>query len=271
MAIIRNIFRFTIVGVLLFMGNQLLAQDFEVAPVRVNFNVAPGETQSRTVTIKNHSNRRETFTMRMQDFLVNRNGNMEMLPAGSTRNSIANWININPSFVELEPNESRTLQLNLQAPVDDYSSKWGILSFLTTQEQTAFQADRDLQTGILLSGRIDIHIAYNPATSEAGRLEITQLQEVQSQNPDELRFSVNLDNMGERITTGRIFLIASNLSTAEERRFPTMEITTYPQTSRTVILTIPKGLTQGKYSLAAILDYPGSPSLKGTQIIIDVE
>jgi hypothetical protein len=263
--------RLLIALILFALMGHVNAQDFEVAPVRVSFNAAPGETQTRTVTIKNHSNRRESFTVRPIDFLVQRNGKAEMLPAGSTRNSIANWININPSFVELEPNESRTIQINLQAPSDDFSSKWGMLSFFTTREQTAFHADRALQTGVSLSGRIDIYVSYNPASSEPGRIDINRLQEAFSINPNEMAFTVNLDNLSERIMVGRIFLIASNLETGQEQRFRTVEVTTYPQAGRTVELTIPKSLPAGKYSVAAILDYQGSSSLKGTQIIIDVK
>jgi P pilus assembly chaperone PapD len=247
------------------------AQDFEVAPVRVTFNAAPGESQSRTVTIKNHSSRRETITLRMFDFLVQRDGRMENLPAGSTRNSIATWVTLNPSFMELEPNESRTIQVNLQAPNDDFASKWGILSFVTTAEQTVFSADRELQAGVSVAGRIDIYLMYNPATSEPGRIDISNLQEIESSNPEERRFSVNLENPGERVTIGRIFLIASNMLTGEEKRFRTIEVTTYPQTSRTVELTMPNTLPPGKYSVAAILDYSGSTSLKGAQILMDVE
>jgi hypothetical protein len=259
------------ISLFLSISTFVFAQDFEVAPVRVNFNAAPGESQSRTVTIKNHSNRRETITLRMQDFLVQRQGQMELLPAGSTRNSIASWINLNPAFIEMEPNETRTIQVNLQAPSDEYSSKWGILSFLTTAEQTAFSADKDVRTGIALSGRIDIHLSYNPSTAEPGRLEINQLTEIGNDNPAFRRFTVNLDNLGERITNAKIFIIASNLNTAQEKRFKTIEVATYPQTSRIVELTIPNELEPGKYSIAAILDYPGSQSLKGAQIVIDVE
>jgi P pilus assembly chaperone PapD len=252
-------------------SSQADAQDFEVAPVRVTFNAAPGETQSRNVTIKNHSSRRETITLRMFDFLVQRDGRMENLPAGSTRNSIASWVTLNPSFMELEPNESRTIQVNLQAPNDDFASKWGILSFVTTAEQTVFTADRDLQAGVSVAGRIDIYLMYNPSTSEPGRIDISNLQEIESTNPDERHFSVNLENPGERVTIGRIFLIASNMLTGEEKRFRTIEVTTYPQTSREVELTMPNTLPPGKYSVAAILDYAGSTSLKGAQILIDVE
>lgn len=250
---------------------SLFSQDFEVAPVRVNFNIAPGESQSRSVTIKNHGNRKETFSIRLNDYLVQRHGGMELLPAGSTRNSISGWINLNPSFVELQPNESAVIQVNLQAPTDDYSAKWGIMSFFTTAEQTAFTADRDLQTGVSVSGRIDIYLFYNPAAGDPGRVEIGNLQEVASKNDDERLFTVNLDNPGEKIMNTKVYLIASNLQTGQEHKFRTLEVVSYPQTARIVELGLPKTLPPGRYALAAILDYPGSASLKGTQIIINVE
>ena len=253
------------------LAHQGKSQDLEVAPIRVNFNVAPGETQSRNVAVKNHSNRKETVTMRIQDFLVQRTGEREMLAGGSTRNTIANWITINPAILELEPNEERTVQLTLQAPVDDYISRWGIMSFATAVEQPVFSADRELQTGVSISGRIDIFLTYNPRGGDPGRLEISNLRETDSNNPEERRFLVNLENVGDRIINGQVFLIASNLQTAQEERFRTVEASIYPQTVRTMELVLPASLSPGRYSLAAILDYHGSASLKGTQIIIDVE
>lgn len=249
----------------------LHAQDFEVAPVRVHFNASPGESQIRTVTVKNHGNYKETISMQLRDYLVNRQGTREVLSAGSTANSLSDWVNLNPSFLELQPNESATVQINLQAPADEYDSKWGIISFTTTREQTVFSADVDMQSGVSVTGRIDIFMSYNPDTGEPGNVSISNLHEVTATDSDERRFSVNLDNLGERITPCKVFLVASNMQTGEEYRFGTVDVNTYPQTSRRVELTLPADLEPGTYSLAAILDYPGSESLKGTQITIDVE
>jgi len=249
----------------------IFSQNFEVAPVRVSFNALPGETQSRTVTVKNHSNQRETITLRLQDFLVQRDGQMETLPAGSTRNSIATWVNLNPSFLTLEPNETQTIQVNLQAPNDDFTSKWGLLSFAVSNEQTAFSADRGVQAGLSLSGRIDIFLFYNPASSDPGRIEISNLVETNKGTATERHFNVNIDNYGDRITTGRVFLIASNIDTGFEKRYKTVDVMVYPQSTRTIELSIPIDLPPGRYSLAAILDYPGSTSLKGTQTVINVD
>ncbi len=247
-------------------------QDFEVAPARINFNAQPGEGQSRTVTVKNHGNKKETITLRMYDFLVNREGDIETLPAGSTRNSISNWVNLNPTFLELQPNQSGTVQINLQSPSEDYSAKWGILSFTSSVEQTAFSADQEVQTGLSLLGRIDIYLNYNPMTSESHRLEINKLQEIESTQSGERMFSVNIENVGDQITNCKVFLIASHMETAEEHRFRTTEIKVYPQSVRTVQLSFPENeLPAGEYSLAAIIDFTGSTSLKGTQIVINVE
>ncbi|MFW6351465.1 MAG: hypothetical protein ACOC2E_03685 [Bacteroidota bacterium] len=257
---------------LIFSYTCSYGQDIEVAPARINFNAQPGEGQTRTVTVKNHGNKKETITLRMYDFLVNREGEIETLPAGSTRNSISNWVNLNPTFLELQPSQSGTVQINLQSSSEDYSAKWGILSFTSTVEQTAFTADQEVQTGLSLMGRIDIYLNYNPLTMEAHRLEINRLQEVESTQPGERMFTVNIENTGEQITNAKVFLIASQLETAEEHRFKTTEINVYPQSIRTVLLSFPEDeLPTGEYSLAAIIDYAGSTSLKGTQIIIDVE
>ncbi len=267
----KKIYSIIALAFVVLSSENVVSQDFEVAPVRVTFNIAPGESQSKIVTVKNHGNKKETITLRMLDFLIQRQGRMEILPAGSTRNSIASWINLNPMLVELQPNESANIQVNLQAPLDDYTAKWGILSFATAAEQTSFSVDRELQTGMSISGRIDIFITYNPTTGDVGNVEIGGFQEIASNKSDERRFSVNIDNTGEKILNSKVHLIASDMSTGKEYKFKTIEVALYPQAARTVELVMPKTLPPGRYALAAILDYPGSTSLKGTQILINVE
>ncbi len=128
-----------------------------------------------------------------------------------------------------------------------------------------------MQTGMSISGRIDIFLFYNPLTDTKGRVDIGNLQEVESKAPDYRTFTVNLDNIGDLIVNCDVYLLASNMATGEEHRFRTVEVITYPQSMRTVELRLPMELPSGKYALAAILDYPGSESLKGTQITIDVK
>ncbi len=250
----------------------LLAQDFEVAPIRLNFRGEPGDTETRIITVKNHGNTKENITMTMRDYVVHRHGSREILPSGSTRNSIANWVTLNPSFLELQPNESKEVQVTFQAPVeDDVTSKWGILSFASAIERTPYSADRDVQTGIFISGRIDAYLFYNPVTERDPNIVISNLREVTAADDKVRKFAVNIDNLSNITTGSELYLIASNLRTMEETKFQTHRVRLYPQSSRTIELPLPDELEKGKYSLAAIIDYGSRTNLKGTQITIEVE
>ncbi len=249
----------------------LVAQDFEVAPIRMNFRSEPGETETRTFTIRNHGNRQETIVLTNRDYVVHRHGEREILPSATTRHSISNWVTFNPSFVELQPNEEATVQVTFQAPVEDYASKWGIMSFASTIERTAYSADKNVQTGVFISGRVDAYITYTPPTKQEPNIVISNLREVTSEDHAQRTFAVNIDNLGDNLTRCEIYLIASSLLTDEEKRFETVRVTAYPQSSRTIELELPDALQKGRYSLAAILDYGSKTYLKGTQITIDVD
>ena len=61
------------VPILLIIASPLLgdgrgaAQDFEVAPVKLSFAVEPGGVGTKTVTVRNHDNKRQAFILTMGD------------------------------------------------------------------------------------------------------------------------------------------------------------------------------------------------------------
>jgi hypothetical protein len=262
---------------LLFLIVQIgvsLSQDFEVAPSSLDFNVDPGESQTKNLTIKNHGNKPVSIVLTLRDYIVYKDGQRKILPAESSKNSLAKWITLNPSFMNINPNESMTAQVNFQAPNDDYTSKWGILSVSPAKQQTSFSADKELQTGIGVYGRIDVNLSYTPTSkgNTEKRVKISNLKEIESTEESIRKFSVHIDNLGNTLTDCKIYLIASNLNTLEEKKFNSKKITAYPQSTRTVELSLPANkLKKGKYALSAILDYGSNEALEGTQITIEVE
>lgn len=247
------------------------AQDYSVAPTSLAFNAEPGEMQTRNVLIKNHSNRKLGILLEIQDYLVNRGGETQYLEANSTRNTLANIITISPSYLEINPNEELNAQVSLQAPLDDFSSKWGIITVSPAQEQQAFEADAELTTGLNISGKIAIKVSQTPPGAQDDKnVLINNLKEVTNPQDSVRKFEVDVNNVGNSITSCKVFLIAANLQTAEERTFAPQSFEAYPKTTRTVQLTIPDVLRKGQYSLSAVLDY-GSSTLEGTQILIRVQ
>ncbi len=267
----RKIIFIGIVFITSFIHENIYSQDFEVAPVKLEFTTEPGENQIKTITVKNHSNKKESFIISISDFLPSSTGGFNYMQPNSTKRSCANWLNITPSFFELNPNDEMIVQISMMVPNDQFSAAWCSLYLQTTLEQTSWSSDKNLGTGVTVTGRIGILIYQSPKSNTNHSIKISNLLEVTKLGDRNRKFSATIENLGDKITKCKVYLVASNMRTAEEKQFTSIEIETFPKMSRTIELVMPDELTPGKYSLAAILDYGAKYSLEGTQIFIDVK
>lgn len=265
-----NKFIFFNIATIIFSLSLLNAQDYSVAPAKIAFNAEPGEMQVRNILVKNHSNRKVGILLEVKDYLVNRQGKTQYLEANSTRNTLANIITISPSYLEINPNEEKNAQVSLQAPLDDFTSKWGIITVSPAQEQQAFEADAEVTTGLNISGRIAIQISQTPPGARGNsKVLINNLREATEPSDSIRTFEVDINNVGDNIASCKVYLIAADIRTTEERTFSPLKFQAYPKTTRTLELKLPDVLSNGQYSLSAVLDY-GASALEGTQIMIEV-
>jgi hypothetical protein len=262
--------KFTLI-ILLFVCIFSQAQDFEVSPLKLFFNAEPGESQTKFITVKNHSGKAETFILSLSDYSVNNKGQGQYVEAGSMKNSLADWISFAPSFFPLNPNEEKQVAVTMQQPADEYGSKWGIIFVRTAQEQTAYSADKTVSAGLSVSARIAINVYQTPGTNKNFKATITNLSEISATDDSTRCFNALINNMGDIITDCKVTLIATNIVTAEETMYPPYSFTMFPKSSRKVELYMPKNLSKGSYSLAAVLDYGSKTNLEGAQLVIKVE
>ncbi len=263
---------YILAAILLAASLNSKAQDFEVAPVRLDFNAEPGENQTKVINIKNHSNRKASFIVAISDFLPSSEGKRQMMPPNTTRRSAANWLNINPSFFELNPGDQIPIQVSMLVPGDEYGAAWCMLYIQPSREQTSWDVDKALGAGVQVSGRIGVTIYQSPSSNNNHSIKVTSLKEVTKEEDTNRKFSATLDNLGDKVTNCKVHLIASNINTADEKQFPSFEVETFPKMTRNVEVELPKGeLEPGKYALAVIVDYGPRFALEGAQIVIDVE
>jgi hypothetical protein len=257
---------------LLAVNGLSIAQDFEVAPVRLDFNVEPGENQTKTINVKNHSNQKTTFMVIISDFIPTSDGKRQVMPPSTTRRSAANWLNINPSFFEINPGDQIPIQVTMLVPGDEYGAAWCILYIQPTKEQTSWSVDKALGAGVMVSGRIGVTVYQSPSSNTNHSIKVTSLKETTGDEDDNRTFSATIDNLGDKVSMCKVHLIASNIQTSEEKHYPSFEVETFPKMSRTVELELPtEDLTPGQYAIAVIVDYGPRFALEGAQIIIDVK
>jgi len=261
-----------IIFIIIFSTNFTLlnAQDFEVAPVKLFFSADPGESQTKTISIKNHANKNTSYSVTTGDYTISNTGQITFQKAGTNKNSIINYLSINPLLAEALPNQDIQIKISFQAPSDDFSSKWGVLFIQPSKEQTSFAVDKGLGAGVKVSPQIALYVYQSPASAPPSVVKIYNLLEV-TQGADTLRkFQATLENKGEKIMNCKVYLVAANIITADEKIYNSVSVEAYPQATRIVNLNISRNLPAGKYALSAILDYGSKTTLEGTQITIDV-
>ena len=238
------------------------SQDFEVAPVKLNYNCEAGQIQTKTMTIRNHSTQKEQFTLTVADM---------QLDSGKNNKSCKDWITINPSFFDVNPNESMEVKVIMQVPPGQSSTVGAIIHVTATEEQTSIGADRQMKSAVKVRPRIAVKVVQSPRSNTKYKGAISNLKEITQAKDTARSFEVKISNTGDKMLEGKIYLVLSNLETAKEIKAKPKKASLFPGTSKNIILSMPQNVPAGKYSLAAILDYGNNSSLEAVQINIQVK
>jgi hypothetical protein len=251
---------------ILLIFSKTQGQDFEVSPAVMQFNLDPGESQTKILTIKNHSNFQTPFNISFADFIIDGQGNKEMMKKNTSKNSCSEWITPEKTFFDVNPNEQVEIKITMQAPEDDYNTRWSVMYIQTAQVQSVFSVDKGIGAGVHLSGRIAVQVYRNAVTGKKTDMSIKYLKEKTESDSLGRVFTAMVENNGNTIEHCKVTFIASDLNSGEEIEFEPLVIDSYPGFPREVSFTLPKTIPPGEYSLAVLLD-PGINSvIKGTRL-----
>lgn len=248
---------------------SLFGQDFEVSPVAVNFTAEPGENQVRKINIINHSPRPQKYQFKINDFLLDTDGVVRPMALGINKRSCAEWLTLNPSFIELGPNQSATVDMIITVPKDGFTARWANVGVEPVKEQNAFEADKNLSQGVLIVPRISIQVRQSPRSNRSYKASINNLREITKPTDTNRVFEVMVQNSGDNILSANVHLILANVNSGDEQKFEATNFSIYPDGKRLLKLHVPRNIAKGKYALAAILDYGHRQPLEGTQLMID--
>ncbi len=256
-----------ILAVLPFLFPSVIkSQDFEVAPVKMNFKVDPEESQTKILSVKNHSNFRTSFTISFADFVIDKNGRKQPIERNSSKTSCTEWITPEKTFFDINPNEQVQIKITMQPPVDDYTTRWALMYVQSVNEKTSFDVDKGLSAGVHLSGRIAVEVYRDPVISLKPKLKIKDLREVSDIDSTHRYFAADVINTGKNIAKCKVMFIASDLNTGEEFEFDPVYFESFPGFPREVKFKLPNTLPPGKYSFVALLDYGKDITIEGVRL-----
>ncbi len=252
--------------VLMSLMQMLWAQKFEVAPTRLDFEMEPGQNGQMMVNIVNHADTKKSYTVTLNDFVVDSVGNMDYLDAGTTRKTLNDWVTVTPNFFELQANESRKISVTLRVPggPEGNASRWGMLFIQEVAEQnTIIAADKNTKAGVTVNPAIGVYVLQAPASYQNEAAEISNFRFIE----DDVKLGVDIKNTGDKILNAKVYLIISNLLTAEEKTMEPVNFTIVPGVKKTIELLLPGDMAKGEYTITGVLDYSPNKDLEG--VIID--
>lgn len=260
-----------LLGILFFLALQtcyLSAQDFEVAPVILNYDCEPGQIQTKVMTIRNHANQKQQFILTISDM---RTDSSNLKQGGKNPKSCKDWLSVNPSFFDLNPNEIKEVKVVLQVPPNEMNTRGAMIYVSATEEKTSLAADKQLKTGVRVKPRIGVKVVQSPRSNTNYNAKISDLKEITTTKDSARTFQAKITNSGDKVIDCKILLVLSNLSTAKEIKSKPLKASIFPGNSKTVRLYMPANVPSGKYSLAAILDYGNNSALEAAQMNIEVK
>jgi len=185
--------------------------------------------------------------------------------------SCKDWLTLNPSFFDLNPNEVKEVKVVLQTPPGHSETRWCMIYVSATEEQTSLAADKQLKSGVKVKPRIGVRVIQSPKSNTNWKGAIAELKEITKANDTLRTFQANVSNTGDKVIEGKIYLVLSNLETAKEIKEKPERINVLPGAVKIITMTLHKNVPPGKYSLAAILDYGNNSTLEAVQMNVEVK
>jgi hypothetical protein len=163
----------------------VLLATISVSPTLYELQIPRGQSFTDAIRVMNVGKVGITVKVYLSDFDFKANGNIDFPDAGTTKYSLADYLRLNPTSLDLEPNEEKIVRFTITMPQDLEGEYQGILFF-----QTLPRGYKTPATGkqVMISTRIGAGI-YAAAkhtvnvSSEIPALFFKQAQ-AQTQSPD---------------------------------------------------------------------------------------
>ncbi len=209
------------------------AQQISIQPSILDYHLAPGTTESQSITITNLSPKKMIFEANLADWLRDSVGSHEYYKADTLSRSCAKWVSLSKNLIELEPGQSENLLVKLRAPMDPASSKemkWAMLFLQSVSEQDSSSRNKKkVSTKINEVVRVGIHIYQTPpqlTNMSAKALSFTPVA------GEKNTYEFAMANTGDVMLTCKAHLELTNIASGSETKLENIEFPVFPGANR---------------------------------------
>jgi len=245
-----------------------------VSPSHFHFTQEQGQIKTYDITVKNTTSTAKSFNVNVYDFDMNGKGKSSFLPPGEGKYSLSKWMNISPTFIELEPFKTKKVKVTVSVPSDDNGRKaaWSIL--MIEQEaprNNLVNTKKDGNTvafGIVPTFAFGIFAYQNPPNVLTNNIEFKEFKFLENETVNKLLIEVQ--NQGDGIAYCTSYIDLTNLDTGEQQRLRVKNFTIVPDLIRDFVFNLPQTLKKGKYLAIGVLDYESSEEIQAAKLEFEI-
>lgn len=238
-----------LVWLLLVWSPALAKLDIEVSPIRAEHQIQPGETETNVVRVQNLGDEPLRIRVSLQDWQLERRGELRFMRPGTHSRSLARWLELNPTDFQLQPGQMGEIRYTLTVPTTAASGSYWTALIVDSQ---AVKPGIVTPKRMAMVGRIAVML-YNTV----GKPEISGKFESFQVVPERhrVKFILTLTNPGQVFFRPRRSKISVKDSQGKEvAQVEVPDAPVLPGTTRDLIWTRELQLRPGQYQAEALLD-----------------
>jgi len=245
------------------LSNFIFSQ-FQVSPMLIENYLNNDESNVTTIEIKNNGNSPLELSIYLKDKAFIDGKEAEALP-GTFERSASQWIYFTPSMLNLEPDETSSIRINMNVPDSAKGTYWANLFIEESSpprkkvhevKGVTFNLNINMRLGVLI-------IETVPGTSlKSGLIESINFHYTDKKDSGFIDFAFYND--GNTISKCTGWLEYRDIDGLPVKKIDLGEIPNiYPRERRSFSVQVPNNLIPGEYSVLAVIDYGGSQLVAG--------
>lgn len=241
-----------------------------VSPAHLRFDVNPGNSDVKTITVNNDTDKHNSFKASFNDFNMNGYGKSEFLPSGTGEYSLSQWVSVSPSFVELKPGEKIELTVTVLIPEDHPNANkaaWSILLIEQAEERKTLEREEGQEKiafGVIPTFAFGVFLYQNPPNVAVTDVNIIDVQINEEEESKSMK--IDVENNGDGISYCTVYVDLTNLDTGETEKLAVKKFTIVPGLKRAFHFPIPLTQSAGNYSAVTVLDFGSKEELEAAEI-----
>jgi len=246
-----------------------------VSPAHFNLNLNPGDTKTYKITVNNATNYKKQFQVNVYDFNMNGRGKSNFLPAGEGKYSLAKWLNISPTFIELKPRERKEVAFTVTVPTSDdgFKSAWSIIMLEEQKPRLKInepnKKGNTIALGIVPTFAFGVFVYQNPPNVLTNKIEITNFSFKNTETQKTIY--IEAQNQGDGIAYCTSYIDLTNLDTGRQTRLKVKRFTIMPDLIRDFMFELPPKMPSGKYLAVGVLDYGSAEEIQAAKLEFEIK